>query len=124
MKLLVIAIFDLIFFNFIQLGSNGYVSFDEARALISSTLFPTDNTLYVVAPYLDDFDPSTGGNISYEVHFGTNFTSPLMSKVNTYVSKRENLTDFSGSWMMIAEWRNVPPFGDDTTVSCCSWKII
>ena len=45
--------------------------------------------------------------MSYEVHSSN--TGP-MSAVNQLVSQIEG-RDFNGTWMVVAEWREVPPFG-------------
>ena len=47
------------------------------------------------------------GVVSYEVHSST--TGPL-SAVNQLVSQREE-EEFIGTWMVVAEWKEVPPFG-------------
>ena len=66
-----------------------------------------------IAPYWIDSDPSVKGNVSYEVH-GTN--SPLLQRVSDYISVSQNLS-FSGTWMMVAYWWDLPELFLDETVS-------
>ena len=73
----------------------------------SPQLFPYDS-LYLVAPFWDDINIAVGvGNISYQVYYTG---SPLLDTVNTIISDDENI-NFSGQWMLVAEWNGVPEFG-------------
>ena len=103
------ASFLLFTFN-IQVGTNGYFTFDEAFTDYSSFVFPGVGVNTLVAPYFCDIDVSNErGSIRYEVH--TRRTSQsLISKVNSLISDYMN-TEYSGSWMLIAEWKNAPQFG-------------
>ena len=66
-----------------------------------------------IAPYWIDSDPSVRGNVSYEAH-GTN--SSLLQQVSDYISVSQSLS-FSGTWMMVAYWWDVPELFLDDTVS-------
>ena len=69
-----------------------------------------------IAPYWVDSDPSVRGNVSYEVH---NTSSPLLQQVSDYVSVSQNVS-FSGTWMVVAYWWDVPElFLDDTVSTQC-----
>lgn len=97
--------------GYLQVETNGFFSFGERPTMSESpSLFNgTNNSGYRVAPYWSDIDTSTGGRVSYEIH--TNKTSLiLMNKVSKYIREREQNT-FSGTWMLLAEWNNVPSPG-------------
>ena len=54
------------------------------------------------------------GSISYEVHnFET--SSSYISKVSAYISQQQQV-QFNGSWMLLAEWKNVSQFGGALSV--------
>jgi hypothetical protein len=65
-----------------------------------------------VAPYWDDVDIRLAGNISYEVHSrSTNNpeSNRLLDDVSSFVEDSIGQS-FQGSWMLIAEWREVHPW--------------
>ena len=57
-----------------------------------------------VAPYWIDNDPSVQGNVSYEVHAQD---STSLEDVNAFISRNLSI-EFSGVWMLVAFWQNVP----------------
>ena len=70
----------------------------------------------LIAPYYTDIDISNGvGTISYEVHSDTTSMS-LLSKVSSLINEYKQ-TEFSGEWMLLAEWRDAPKFGYNTEVT-------
>ena len=79
-------------------------------------MFPGED--YIVAPFWADHDTSVGGQVSFEVHNSSSGTpTALLTRVNAYI-RQQLQTDFRGTWMLIAEWREVPYFlGVNTTVS-------
>ena len=93
-----------------QVGTNGYFSFDEAFTDYSSFEFPGVGLNTLVAPMFCDIDISNErGRIRYEVH--TQRSSPsLISQVNLLINDYMN-TEFPGTWMLIAEWKDAPQFG-------------
>lgn len=103
----------------VQVGTNGYFSFDFGfREYDPSNFVPRDRTpnpdlpvedMYppIVAPYWLDNDLSSGGSATYEVHTST---SRHMEQVSNFISNRENEL-FSGVWMLVAQWIDVPLFG-------------
>ena len=95
---------------FFQVGTNGYFSFDKVFTDYATFEFPGIGDVTLVAPFFSDIDISDGiGSISYEVH--TRRTSQsLISKIDTIINDQMS-TQFSGSWLIIAEWKNVPQFG-------------
>lgn len=62
---------------------------------------------YIVAPYWVNFDTRQSGQISYEVH--TTLTA-TMSVVNNYIQKEADV-NFTGSWMMIGNFKEAPQDG-------------
>ena len=66
-----------------------------------------------IAPYWIDSDPSQGGFVSYEVFQENN---EQLSEVNSFISQAESV-EFSGSWMIVAQWDDVPVLGTNETVS-------
>ena len=70
----------------------------------------TSNSEYIVAPYKADTNIGSGqGGVSYELHNIS--TSPsLLSQVNSFIRKQKQ-NKFAGTWMLVAEWRNVPQSG-------------
>jgi len=94
-----------------QVSTNGYLSFGQRINDYSSTLFPHEHS-FLVAPYWADIVVRGGvGAISYEVHTTRNGESAslLLSLVNQFVSHHQR-TNFTGDWMLIAEWNQVPAF--------------
>ena len=63
------------------------------------------NSLYLVAPFWANVDIEEGG-VSYQVY---STGSPLLDIVNTIISDEENI-NFTGHWMVVAEWNAVSAF--------------
>lgn len=59
--------------------------------------------MYIVAPFWDYFDLRGGGNIFYEIH-SLESSQSLLSQVSSFVSNGS----FSGNWMLVAQWDQVP----------------
>ena len=67
-----------------------------------------------LAPYWIDNDPSVAGLVSYEVFSGD---STQLNEVSDYISQSQ-CVQFSGTWMLVAEWDDVPPIStNNETVS-------
>ena len=100
-----------------QVCTNGYISFGVAVPyIIYVGLFDKFFLTPLVAPYLIDIDYFIGvGKISYEVHTLTT-SKPLLSKVNALINEHKE-TQFSGEWMLVAEWKDVLEFGFFDNVS-------
>ena len=65
-----------------------------------------------MAPYWDDVDIRLAGNISYEVHSrsGDNpGSNQLLDEVSSFVEDSTGQS-FQGSWMLVAEWKEVHPW--------------
>ena len=75
--------------------------------------FSTSDTYrYLVAPFWDDHDNRPLGQVSYEVHSAQ---TPLVEEVSYFLTQKMD-TYFLATWMLLAEWNDVPPFGLTTTV--------
>ena len=95
---------------FAQVGTNGYISFDKVFTDYTIFEFPGSEEVTLVAPFFSDIDISKGtGNIKYEVHTLRN-SEAVFSDINTIINEYMD-ADFSGSWLLLAEWKNVPEFG-------------
>ena len=95
------------------MSANGLIYIDSPTGEccpLDFTELPSGATPFI-APYWIDGDPSVRGNVSYEVHTAG---SPLLRNVSDYVSSSQSVR-FSGTWMMVAYWWDVPElFLDDT----------
>ena len=98
-----------------QVSTNGFFSFDREVSFTNPQLFsPSFSDAALVAPFWADNDISNRvGAISYEVHSSG---SPI-SRVSTFISQQQQV-QFSGSWMLLAEWNNVPQFNGSTDDVC------
>ena len=69
----------------------------------------------VVAPFLSRNNFSSG-SILYEVH--TRATSKfIFSIVDSIINKHHKNHIFNGSWLLVASWQNVKPYGETCRVS-------
>ena len=95
---------------YLQVSVDGYFSFGRPVTCCPSLTANTSGSDYIIAPYLADTNIGSGrGNVSYEVH--TLSTSPdLLSRVNSFI-RQQKRNKFAGTWMLVAEWRNVPQSG-------------
>jgi hypothetical protein len=91
--------------------TNGLIVINGQVELLSPRMFSMIVSGSFIAPYWVDNDPSMGGSVSYEVHEGD---SPLLRRVSCSISSREDF-GFSGTWMLVVYWFNVPLF--DTTMT-------
>ena len=103
----------LVCFWFQQVFANGLIYIDSPSGKCCPLDFsevPLEATPFI-APYWIDNDLSVRGNVSYEVHGAE---SLLLREVSDYISSSQNVT-FSGTWMMVAYWWDVPElFLDDS----------
>ena len=66
-------------------------------------------TTSIVAPYAADINPTLSGRVMY-----TKFISPsdyLMRTVSNFIEDQTG-DNFTGTYMMLAEWRNVIRYND------------
>jgi len=67
----------------------------------------------VVAPYWTDNDIRKEGYVSYEVfqlQVTGGYGDQLLDSVSSVIRERNVSLDFKGSFMILAEWRDVHPF--------------
>ena len=73
--------------------------------------FPSEFTFissaFLLAPFWSDVDIRQHGSIKYEIH--NDSSDSLLSKVNNFISNSTGI-EFAGTWMLVAEWNQVPPF--------------
>ena len=99
----------LLFSDYIQVITNGYLSFGRSHIDFSPELFPEEGR-FLVAPFWADVDVSNGvGYIRYEVHT-TSSSSRVLSDVSDFIHDMTG-SQFTGRWMLVAEWSDVPQFG-------------
>ena len=63
-----------------------------------------------MAPFWADFDTSTHGTVSWEIHDRQN-SPALMSMVDNFIGDEYGDEIFEGSWMLVAFWENMKPSG-------------
>ena len=68
-----------------------------------------------MAPFFTDIDISVGiGQINYEIHTRSS-SENILSLVNLIINKQTE-TEFSGNWLLVSTWDNVPQFGGDYNI--------
>lgn len=103
------------------------LSFDAAFTAPQSTTFPFTSPPLIV-PFWSDFDPSTGGSISYRQTSEFENLIPLYELLAILQSDVEELTDFIPTHMFVATWHQVSrsqglkEVGRDSDESCCYRK--
>ena len=112
--------------HFLQVGTNGMISFSEPFYSAVATPFPgSAASAYIVAPYWDDVDIRLTGNVSYEVHSrsGNNpGSNQLLDEVSSYVEVLIGQS-FQGIWMLVAEWKEVHPWPHGNSVDNPTWSL-
>ena len=97
------------------MNANGIILINSSSGVSFPTPFsmlPQGSTPFI-APYWFDNDPSSHGNVSYEIH---SISSLLLTQVSEYISNRES-TQFTGNWMVVAYWLDVPELFSESVVS-------
>ena len=103
---------------------NGLISFGRPFTYHVPTLFPSSLSVvrnaYLLAPYWSDVDTRQDGEVGYEIHasfVNNDGSDQLLDQVNEFVSNYTG-QDFSGTWMLVAEWTEVPSYpGTSSLVS-------
>lgn len=96
---------------FTQVSTNGLLSFNRSFQSHTPHFFPLAN--YLVAPFWADIDITNGvGEVSYEVNDDSQ--SESLSWVSTYISQQQQI-NFTGTWMLLAKWKDVPKYLGDTS---------
>ena len=86
------------------------ISFGRPVISPASGPFPTDSPdifwSYIAAPFWSDVNTTVNGTISWEIH--RTIESPvILSDVSNLIRSKFIQTPFSGTWMLVATWRNV-----------------
>lgn len=98
------------------MSTNGILSFERPFPYHSPHFFPGTNFYShdLVAPFWTDNDITEGvGEVSYQVY--ENSQSESLSWVSTYISQQQQI-NFIGTWMLIAEWKDVPKHQGELTI--------
>ena len=111
-------------FIFIQVGTNGLISFGTGYNSFSPQVFPGNaaiSSLYLVAPFWDDVDIRFGnGDISYEIHGPGSF---FLYQVSAFIQEKRPTT-FEGTWMMVVFYDAVHEFPFFFNPEVCRHKIV
>ena len=107
---------------YLQVGTNGIVSFGAEFPHFDASPFPTSVAssyyAYVAAPFWSDIDARQEGFIWYEVHDAAEsnpVSNTLLSSVNDFIQTEAGV-EFEGNLMIVATWDHVHPWphGDGT----------
>ena len=98
------------------MSTNGIISFSRPFTYHSPSLFPGSSFYnFIIAPFWTDNDISRGvGQVSYWV-YDNETESESIDFVSTFISQQEQV-EFSGTWMLTAEWRDVPEYLGNTAI--------
>ena len=116
------------FFCYMQVSSNGLISFGSSFTAFFPQTFPISNN--VVAPYWDDTDTRIKGIVRFDVITSSHLTlSCLLELTNDFIREQYIDADFKASWLLVARWIDVCPFRDSNCsqvrARCLiSWKIL
>ena len=98
-----------------QVNANGVVSFGDSFSTFRTSLFPTEKAhsfyAYVVAPFWSDIDISRLGQISWEILTPgvSSYGDRYFSMVSQFIRNTQGVA-FEGSWMMLVNYDEVPPY--------------
>lgn len=93
-----------------QVSSNGLISFDRDLNAFSPVLFPNSTSYsYIVAPFWADHDTRLAGQVSYRMYNKSDNIIPVVSRF----IRQQTETDFDGSWMLVAHWKDIPEHRSD-----------
>ena len=74
----------------------------------------TNNATYTVAPFWSDIDTTQLGEVTYRV-ITTATSANTVEEVSAFISRNMSTT-FSGTWMIVAEWHEVPMHNTETNM--------
>ena len=98
-----------------QVGTNGYISFDKVFTDYSPFEYPGNSRVTLVSPFFVDIDTSYGtGKIRYEIH-ALSQSPALFEDINHIINEQMDAA-FAGKWLLLAEWRNCPEFGRSQSI--------
>ena len=94
------------------------ISFRRGFTYYTPRLLPTDRQVIrdsiVIAPFWSDADLRLEGTLQFKTFMrmsGTSQDNELLNYVSGYIANKwNNATNFNGSTMLVAQWKNVPPY--------------
>ena len=101
---------------YIQVGTNGIISFGLEFPHYSPSLFPTTSaeTYYdfAIAPYWTDNDARLNGRVSWEMYStgDGDTTDDIIQSVNEFINANTNETDFAGTFLFVSFWEGMHPY--------------
>ena len=107
--------FRLLLFH-LQVSTNGLLSFGRSVTYGNPVLFPGINSYnYLVTPFWAKHDIASSGEVSFLTVNSTD-DAALLSIVSTFVSRQQGI-QFSGTWMLLADWTDVAQYGSQKGVN-------
>lgn len=97
----------------IQVSSNGVISFGTSFGLVAPQTFPFLQGDNIVAPYLDDIDLREKGVVRYAVITNNHPSLSYLLELTDDLVKQDQDVTFNASWLLIARWIDVCPFGNE-----------
>ena len=99
----------------VQVSNNGYFSFED-EPFFTPNRIPRSRYGHIVAPYAADVDTTYGGTVLFcDFDAYTSSGAAMTYNVNDFIRSQTG-DSFSGTRIMVAEWREVPQW-NQTTVS-------
>ena len=112
------SIFFDIWNYFLQVSSNGYLSFSSRSAFGTPVRFPFKHTLAsLICPFWANVDPSGIGQVYYRYASGS---TAINNEIRKYFS---SAAGFRATWVLIATWYNVGYFDRHTDKVRCSYEL-
>ena len=101
----------------LQISDNGFISFRQGYLFSRPEQFPSTTIAVrdalIVAPYWSNIDIRLQGRIFYRLIEAGRTTEELdmalLNFVSGFIAARQS-ANFSATSMLVAQWRNVPPF--------------
>ena len=103
-------------FSYLQLSTNGIISFGVEFPQFLASLFPTDSADiyfdYAVAPYWSDNDARLNGRVSWDMYSSgeSEDTDNIIDTVNQFINANTNETDFVGTFVFVGFWEEMHPY--------------
>ena len=107
-------------FLLLQISTNGYFSLGTTPSEASLTRFSSSQSHSIIAPFAADIDTKYNGYVPYYIFTtGTSY----IETVDSYI-RSELGVSFYGTWMLVAEWRDVAQYGGSShTVSIYGYLL-
>ena len=110
---------------YVQICENGIITVGSSlNSSFSDNINPSEGSqAYLIAPLWSDVDVvgTSGGRIFYQI-FTDDSESGQLDRVSQFIFHQySSRVTFTGKWMIVVEWNNVPPYslppGSDSRVS-------